>query len=640
MEELIEHICEYVKKPYTDYAVMINGEWGSGKTYFWNHKLRKRLEALKIGGKNYQTIYMSLYGINSLEEISKKIFIETSPTFHKTLKKVVSEKEGNNISEYVKTGIDMANFFHQSGQVEKLDFSKNFTVENKILCFDDLERANVDVIDILGYINNFVEHDGIKTILICNEKELAIKYKYKNIELKTLIASYLLAQEKKLGKEEKPLLVQIENKISEIFVKSNDYERIKEKLIGETFEYIPEYPYILSGMIMKYTYHEKLCEFLKKNTSIMIAIFKRTNTRNLRILKHALNDYERIFEETLQAFPEVPVEILKTMLQFTLAVSFELKTGSIMKEKLEKIQNNQEYMFLTYTSSLLKDTYFYQDFEDTYFSNTVSTYHFFKFIEVYVRSRYFDEKKLNQEVKEAIEQLSEKKEEEKLKYGKLLSGEYLRGSNQDFTLLISQVDQEIQEGSVSFYDYVPLFMVYEYFVDQKLLDKTKEELKKLFILGMQKSSKFCLKNLEDIHFSSDTYESVDLMEMVKKEKEISKKIYQQLLKEKANEVFSLLETDILAFYQKMTKEYQNIAIFSCYPVETLYEKLCLVSNYDLNNILRLIESRYQENKALLKEEKKNLLALSDVIKNHLLKEKRTLQEVLLLKISQKIDEMF
>ena len=28
---------------------------------------------------------------------------------------------------------------------------------------------------ILGYINNFVEHDHIKTIIICNEKELSKK---------------------------------------------------------------------------------------------------------------------------------------------------------------------------------------------------------------------------------------------------------------------------------------------------------------------------------------------------------------------------------------------------------------------------------------------------------------------------------
>ena len=37
-----------------------------------------------------------------------------------------------------------------------------FSTDDKVLCFDDLERANVDVIDILGYINNFVEHDHIK----------------------------------------------------------------------------------------------------------------------------------------------------------------------------------------------------------------------------------------------------------------------------------------------------------------------------------------------------------------------------------------------------------------------------------------------------------------------------------------------
>ena len=188
MEELIESICEYVKKPYTDYAVMINGEWGSGKTFFWNNKLRKRLESIKVNGKNYKTIYMSLYGINSLEEISKKIFIETNPTINRTLKKISNTREGNIIPEYVKTGIDMANFFGDLNfNPDRIDFSKSFSVEDKILCFDDLERANVDVIDILGYINNFVEHDGIKTILICNEKELAIKFKNKNIELKTMI---------------------------------------------------------------------------------------------------------------------------------------------------------------------------------------------------------------------------------------------------------------------------------------------------------------------------------------------------------------------------------------------------------------------------------------------------------------------
>ena len=35
MEDLVESILDYIRADYTDYAVMINGEWGSGKTYFF-----------------------------------------------------------------------------------------------------------------------------------------------------------------------------------------------------------------------------------------------------------------------------------------------------------------------------------------------------------------------------------------------------------------------------------------------------------------------------------------------------------------------------------------------------------------------------------------------------------------------------
>ena len=36
MEDLVESILDYVRSDYTDYAIMINGEWGSGKTSFMN----------------------------------------------------------------------------------------------------------------------------------------------------------------------------------------------------------------------------------------------------------------------------------------------------------------------------------------------------------------------------------------------------------------------------------------------------------------------------------------------------------------------------------------------------------------------------------------------------------------------------
>lgn len=212
MEELVESILDYVRSDYTDYAIMINGEWGSGKTYFWNNKIKNKIEGLRLNGRKYTTIYMSLYGISNLEDISKKIFIETTQLMDKNLRKYMEANNQTHIPEYAKNGLDMANFFGVSQNGDKVDYSKFFSTEDKILCFDDLERANVDVIDILGYINNFVEHDHIKTIIICNEKELATKLKNSNLEMKTFIATYLLDKEGGLNKTDKPMVEKIQEK--------------------------------------------------------------------------------------------------------------------------------------------------------------------------------------------------------------------------------------------------------------------------------------------------------------------------------------------------------------------------------------------------------------------------------------------
>ena len=60
MEDLVESILDYVRADYTDYAIMINGEWGSGKTYFLEqqNKKKNRLDAIK-----WKTIYNNIYVI-------------------------------------------------------------------------------------------------------------------------------------------------------------------------------------------------------------------------------------------------------------------------------------------------------------------------------------------------------------------------------------------------------------------------------------------------------------------------------------------------------------------------------------------------------------------------------------------------
>ena len=92
---------------------------------------------------------MSLYGISDLEEISKKIFLETTQLMDKSLKKFMKENDVTKIPEYAKTSMDMASIFGLKQGGDKIDYGSFFSTDDKVLCFDDLERANVDVIDIL-----------------------------------------------------------------------------------------------------------------------------------------------------------------------------------------------------------------------------------------------------------------------------------------------------------------------------------------------------------------------------------------------------------------------------------------------------------------------------------------------------------
>ena len=55
MDDLVESILDYIRSDYTDYAIMINGEWGSGKTYFWNNKIRNKIESMQVNDRSLWT---------------------------------------------------------------------------------------------------------------------------------------------------------------------------------------------------------------------------------------------------------------------------------------------------------------------------------------------------------------------------------------------------------------------------------------------------------------------------------------------------------------------------------------------------------------------------------------------------------
>ena len=638
MEDLVESILDYVRADYTDYAIMINGEWGSGKTYFWNHKVKNKIESLRINGKRYTTIYMSLYGISNLEEISKKIFIETTQLMDKNMKKYMNTTGQSTIPEYAKTGLDMANLFGVTQNGDKVDYSQFFSTDDKILCFDDLERANVDVIDILGYINNFVEHDHIKTIIICNEKELATKLKNSNLEMKTFIATYILDKEGDLTKTDLPMVEKIRDKIEYVFDKANDYERIKEKLIGETFEYQPEFNYIINGILMRYENDSELIRFLRENTGYIISTFNRSGTRNLRILKHALNDFKKIFEMVNKYYPNTNYRVLQTMLIFTIAISFEIKAGKITKEKFINLQNNEEYKAMLVSSRILMDNrqFYIKEFDNNYYYNFKVEYRFFKFIEMYVRTRIFDMKAFKKDMEVIINTV----DKEKLpSYKRLLTEEYWKIADDQFMVVIEDVIDKVKQGNIDLIDTVKLFIYFTYFLKKGLINYDMQTIKGIFFEGMNQASLkavYCENAGEELSELTLGEKSLDIDEIIEHFNIINNMLKDKMYKEKAEQIFKNIPMKMEVFYEQFDKECMNIPIFKYYDPYQVFQRISCANNEDIVTIKEKLLERAKKYKKEIEEEINSIVQLKNIVDDYTRGKNITIKIILLNEFSKEL----
>ena len=642
MEDLVESILDYIRADYTDYAVMINGEWGSGKTYFWNHKIRNKIESMQLNGKRYKTIYMSLYGISNLEEISKKIFIETTQLMDKNLKKYMDSKGQVNIPEYAKTGLDMANLFGVTQNGDKLDYSDFFATDDKVLCFDDLERANVDVIDILGYINNFVEHDHIKTIIICNEKELSTKLKSSNLEMKTFIATYLLDKEGDLVKKtDKPMVERIQDTIEYVFDKANDYERIKEKLIGETFEYAPEFNYIINGILMRYEKYPELIRFLRENTNLIISTFNKSGTRNLRILKHALNDFKKIFDMVNKSYPNTNHRVMQTMLIFTIAISFEIKAGKVTKDKFININSNEEYKAILVSSRVFMDNrqFYIKEFDNNYYYNFKAEYRFFKFIEIYIRTRIFDMRVFKDNMEVIINTI----DTDKLPaYKRLLTEEYWKIADDQFNGIIEEIIEDVKNGKIKPIEIVKIFAYFSYFIKRNLIDYDIKSIKTTFLNGINISSltaEYCDNVEEELDQISVEEVGTDMEEVVKYFNDVNEKLKDKMYAVKAEVIFKNIPMKMEVFYDKFAKECMNVPIFKYYDVFQMFQRISCASNEDIVTIKEMLADRAKKYTKEIEPEIKNIKKLKQIVDEYIEGKEPTIKIVMLEEFAKELENI-
>lgn len=205
-ELIIEYVKRYISNDVgLNTAIMIKGAWGCGKTYFIKEILGPKLKPL-LEKKNNHLCYISLNGISSINELMKRIQSIVLKT------NFIFKGELSSYDIDIITGIDsIFDEINLQGLMNiaigaKKKFEKRIVKNNlntSVFVFDDLERCALPLKEILGAINDLVEHMKCKCIIVANEAEIdkvqdftKIKEKFisRTIEFKPDINGFFTSQ--------------------------------------------------------------------------------------------------------------------------------------------------------------------------------------------------------------------------------------------------------------------------------------------------------------------------------------------------------------------------------------------------------------------------------------------------------------
>lgn len=320
-KQIESEVIRYLGDTNYRYAILIEGEWGCGKTYFVLDDLQTAIKKYESAHTKRNIRYISLYGCKSIEEIEENLYWSIiDEQFYKKYEQIIrsenyfgKEKEKRQKGGRIITNMSkkMVSSLMQRFEIssKSYEFISDFLSLNKnIFIFDDLERCSCPPNDILGYINGLVEHEGAKVILIANEREIGTLAQVKNRELQYLVSSN---EKIKIPKEESILsyhntnkteitldIAELERRRKNLF-SDNEYNqqylRIREKLIGQTLRYEADLVSIIHKLINQCNSDAQLKDYLNNNVKYFIDVMSESKHDNLRTFQFFLSKVEYLY---------------------------------------------------------------------------------------------------------------------------------------------------------------------------------------------------------------------------------------------------------------------------------------------------------------------------------------------------------
>lgn len=288
--ELAEEIKFYCETADPAGALLLTGEWGCGKTFFIENQLRAYL------GRDLILLRISLFGMTDASAVHDAVRDQWMYAYYRA-KGFADEREAlKSLKAMACSAKDLVP--ERIKKVLQIDPEDFITMQNRIaekpviLIFDDLERCQMELCDLLGIINDYCENRKFHTIIVANQEII----RRGNAENRANLA----------------------------------YDEIKEKIIQRTIHYTPDYERVVEAVIRATDCSDEgYLEFLKKFEPGILDLFapdrdwtclrrfsigisdlfvpdspenatddsnETVRPHNIRSLKCALNDFHRIYQ--------------------------------------------------------------------------------------------------------------------------------------------------------------------------------------------------------------------------------------------------------------------------------------------------------------------------------------------------------
>lgn len=408
-------------------AILLDAPWGAGKTWYLKNDFIRSFTKKKENN-NWQFVYISLFGLFTISELENKINQELlNGTINAYSKKYLKRKIPTkiyNVSSFVLNAI-----LKYAGNLDTLDYTKliEFLPNNNniVYIFDDMERTKIDIIELLGFVNNLCEHNGSRVILVANEEQIFLRYK----ECKKPLDHANLEDHNNHDNNENKRLM-------------SPYDKAKEKAISLTikFQMNPDeaFQIILNSMVTD----KKVQNLILGQEDFIIDLFiqkmdrvsgpiKNNNLLNLRILSFIDVITNDLFQEVFRCLVDIQQDekwnineselnyiksdLFQELLRYIAVACFNFKLGNPLKHE--------------------SFSYFNKNNQIIYFRNQYS------FINSFVTCRTLNYQEMKQNLRAVINEYILLNKRKHSSLAKLYKWEYL-GDN-EVVQLLNQLKKEI-----------------------------------------------------------------------------------------------------------------------------------------------------------------------------------------------------